>query len=356
MKVVVAHDYLTQRGGGERVALELARSFPGAQVLTSMYLPDQTFPEFRDLEVVSLGLERAGFFRRDPRRALPVLGEMFRRQRVEADLLVCSTSGFSHLLRSTGAKVVYCHNPPRWLHQREDYVIGLGAPERLALLALRARLLRLDRQGAAEAAHYIANSENVAARVKRVYGRRADVIHPPRGLEPEGKIEPIPGLVPGFLLTVGRPRGYKRTNLLVDAVAGMPEETLVTVGHVSDDPPANVHQLSGVSDAQLRWLYRSARALLACSKEDFGLTPVEAFGFGLPVGATHEGGYVETCVAGVTGVWLDTSSLPALRQSIRRLVSTTWDRDRIARHGGRWSPSVFRDSIQRVAMEHRPSG
>lgn len=351
MSVVVAHDYLTQRGGAERVVLEMARAYSDCTVLTSMYIPERTFPAFRDLNVVSLGLERFPAIAKDPRRALPLLGPLFHRKVVDTDLLLCSSSGFSHQLRSRGPKVVYCHNPPRWLYQWRDYSVGLRTMERLALRGLRRHLLNGDVRGARSAAGYIANSSNVQERIAAAYGIPAGVVHPPRGLDPCGDEDPVQGVVPGFLLTVGRPRGYKRTDLLIKAVAGMSEQTLVTVGGAPAEPcPANVVPLAGVSDAQLRWLYRNARALLAVSHEDFGLTPVEAFSFGLPVGATREGGYLETCVEGVTGLWLDTASLDSLRASIRRLTSEEWDGEAIRRHGERWSPETFHKELQ-VAVE-----
>ena len=37
MKVALVHDYLTQRGGAERVVLSLTRAFPSAPVYTSLY-------------------------------------------------------------------------------------------------------------------------------------------------------------------------------------------------------------------------------------------------------------------------------------------------------------------------------
>jgi len=346
MKVVIAHDYLTQRGGAERVVLELARAFPEASILTSMYAPDVTFPEFRDLHVTTLALDRFGSFRRDPRRALPFLGEAFRRHYVDADLVLASSSGFAHQVRSRGPKVVYCHNPPRWLHQWEDYSIGLGLAERLAFRALRRRLLTTDRRGAREAAGYVANSNNVAQRIRSAYGIEPVVIHPPRGLDPDGPTMPVPGLRPGFLLTVGRPRGYKRTDLLLETVARMPDQTLVTVGSRPDPRwPANIQQLRDIPDAQLRWLYRSASALLACSREDFGLTPVEAFGFGTPVGATPEGGYLETCLPGLTGDWLDAGSVASMEAGVRALLDRHWDPAAIRQHGEKWTAEVFRRNL-----------
>jgi glycosyltransferase involved in cell wall biosynthesis len=343
VKTLVVHDYLTQMGGAERVVLEIAEAFGSRSVLTSFYDPDGTYPGFRDLDVRTLGIDRLSFLRRDPRLALPVLGDLYRRHEIEdADLVVCSSSGFAHQVSTTVPKVVYCHNPPRWLYQREDYVTGLAAPARAALSLLRRHLLSLDRRGAHSAAGYLANSRNVAERIQRVYGLTAQVVHPPRGLEPHGPMTPVEGLPEKFLLTVGRARGYKRTGLLMDAVAGMPDLTLVAVGSRSDDPwPDNIRQLVGVSDAQLRWLYSRATALLACSKEDFGLTPVEAFAFGTPVGATREGGYLETCIDGLTGTWLDDASPDSLRASIRRLLDRAWDAAAIRDHGEQWSPESF---------------
>jgi glycosyltransferase involved in cell wall biosynthesis len=144
----------------------------------------------------------------------------------------------------------------------------------------------------------------------------------------------------------------------MEAFAEMPELTLVVVGSAPDSRgPGNIRQFVDVSDTQLRWLYASAAGLLACSREDFGLTPVEAFAFGTPVAAIAEGGYLETCVNGVTGTWLDISSKTALRASIRRFSAATWDADAIRRHGEEWSPTAFRRALLRhvrhvVSDEH----
>ena len=46
MTVALVHDYLTQRGGAERVVLALTRAFPDAPLFTSLYDPAGTFPEF----------------------------------------------------------------------------------------------------------------------------------------------------------------------------------------------------------------------------------------------------------------------------------------------------------------------
>ena len=47
MNVVIVHDYLTQRGGAERVVLSMLKAFPGSPLYTSMFDPSGTFPSSR---------------------------------------------------------------------------------------------------------------------------------------------------------------------------------------------------------------------------------------------------------------------------------------------------------------------
>src|SRR4051794_5927491 len=94
--VAIAHDYLTQRGGAERVVLSLARAFPGAPIYTSVYEPDTTFPEFAHLDVRTTPLNRLQPLRRRHRLALPMLAPAFSNVHVDADVVVCSSSGWAH--------------------------------------------------------------------------------------------------------------------------------------------------------------------------------------------------------------------------------------------------------------------
>ena len=45
--IAIVHDYLNQRGGAERVVLEIADMWPQAPIYTSLYRPESTFPGFR---------------------------------------------------------------------------------------------------------------------------------------------------------------------------------------------------------------------------------------------------------------------------------------------------------------------
>ena len=78
VRVAIAHDYLTQRGGAERVVLAMAQAFPEAPIHTTLYDPQQTFPEFARLDVRPSWLNRLGWFRRHHRASLPLLPSVVR--------------------------------------------------------------------------------------------------------------------------------------------------------------------------------------------------------------------------------------------------------------------------------------
>ena len=126
-RVAIAHDYLTQRGGAERVVLAMLRAFPEAEVHTLLYDPEGTFPEFRDAHVVTSPLNRLAPLRRHHRLALPLLAPAASRLRVDADVTLVSTSGWAHGFDIRGRSLVYCHNPARWLYQADDYLGDEGA-------------------------------------------------------------------------------------------------------------------------------------------------------------------------------------------------------------------------------------
>ncbi len=114
MRVAIAHDYLTQRGGAERVVAAMHRAFPAAPIYTSVFRPSGTFHDFDDVDVRTTWLDRMGPFREHHRTAFPFLAPTFSSLRIDADVVLCSSSGWAHGVRTTGAKVVYCHNPADW--------------------------------------------------------------------------------------------------------------------------------------------------------------------------------------------------------------------------------------------------
>ena len=357
--VGLVHDYLTQRGGAERVVLSLAQTFPAAPVHTALYDPDGTFPEFADLDVRTLPLDRIAAFRTHHRLALPVLAPSFSRLTVDAQVTVCSSSGWAHGARVTGRKVVYCHTPARWLYQADRYLEGSSRWASAMLSVLAPSLRRWDRKAAATAHRYLVNSTAVRQRVAAIYGIDAEVVPPAVEVDPDGAQTEAPGIEPGYLLCVSRLLAYKNVQAVAEAFRLLPDQRLVVVGSgplaeaIRASAPPNVTVLGRVDDATLRWLYRSCAGLVAASYEDFGLTPVEAACFGKPTAALRWGGFLDTTVEGTTGVFFDRPEPQPIADAVATLSRTAWSAEALTEHAARYSEERFAGRIGEVVAEER---
>ncbi|MBB1517129.1 glycosyltransferase [Tessaracoccus sp. MC1679] len=364
-RVAIAHDYLTQRGGAERVVLAMLRAFPEAEIHTTVYDPDGTFPEFCQARILTTALNRLGVLRKDHRIGLPLYQPSISRAPViDADVLLVSTTAFAHGFRTTGRKLVYCHSPARFLYLVEDY---LGAPAGRspvgwALSALRPALVRWDQRAARSADRYLANSTVVRERIRDVYGLDATVVPAPPAVHDAVLPEPIGALAdwPSFHLVVSRLLPYKNVGTVIDAFRGLPDERLVVVGRgplreqLRRTLPANVRMLEGLSDGELAWAYSTAEALIAPSFEDYGLTPLEAGMLGTPTLALRAGGYLDTVREGVNGSFFDVAAADDIARAVLTNRGRTWDRSAIRAHVTAFDEAHFAAALRRHVAELVP--
>ena len=370
-RIAIAHDYLTQRGGAERVVLAMHRAFPQAPIYTTLYNPETTFPDFADAEIHVSPLNRLRVAREHHRAMLPVLAPVSSTLRVDAELTIVSSTGWAHGFETTGKSLVYCHSPARFLHLRSQY-LGNASPlslPSLALAALRPALLRWDQRAAHRADKYLANSSIVAERIRRVYGIDAEVLFPPGGVDADAEQRPVPEIESWvsaqderpYYLVVSRLMPYKKVDVVLETFRLMPERRVVVVGRGPEAErlaalaPDNARLLSGLDDAQMRWLYAHARALIAPAFEDFGLTPLEAYAFGTPVLARRGGGYLDTVIDGLSGLFFDSSTVEDLTAAVRAEARTDWDRQAIVGHGSTFSEERFARAL-RAHAEHMLTG
>ncbi|MFI8629571.1 glycosyltransferase [Micrococcus luteus] len=362
-RIAIAHDYLTQKGGAERVVLALHRMWPDAPIYTTFYDPEGTFPEFKDAHIVTSPLNRVGVLRKDPRRALPLLPLASSLMHVKEPIAVVSTSGWAHGFRYDGATLVYCHTPARWVYLLEDYLGEDGRNSIKGRIApvLRPGLRRWDRAAVRRRSRYVANSTVVKKRIEDVYGLEGvDLVFPPHSVSTDGPQEPIPGAErlaeDGFLLSVARLMPYKHVDVAIEAAAraGRP---LVVIGKGPEE--ARLRAMAGedvvfgqdLTDAQLRWAYAHATALIAASHEDFGITPLEASAWGVPTVALRAGGYLDTIVEGVNGVFVDAPTVEAVAGGVERLLAHDWDRGAMQAHAERFSEEEFGRRIRALVAE-----
>ncbi|MCW2990392.1 MAG: glycosyl transferase, group 1 [Solirubrobacterales bacterium] len=350
--VAVVHDYLNQRGGAERVALELRRMWPQAPVYTSIFRAASTFPEFAEADV------RTSFLQRVPadrsfRSLFPLYPLAFRSLgTLDHDVVVSSSSGWAHGVRTRpGAlHVVYCHTPARWLYTPGAY---LGASSRQQWLAgpLLSRMRAWDQNAARRADVYVANSKNVARRIRESYGRTAEVVYPPVDLERFSPRERGTRY-----LVVSRLLDYKR----VDAVIRAANQAGLALDIVGSGPSFSaLRELAGptvvfhrrLEDSAITALMENCRALVLPGEEDFGITPVEAHAAGKPVVALAAGGALETIEDGVDGTFFHDHSERAILQALRSADAIDTPPAEIARRASRFSREAFVARMQRVVEQ-----
>ncbi|MBS1849027.1 MAG: glycosyltransferase [Actinobacteria bacterium] len=355
--VALAHDYLTQRGGAERALLALARAFPSAPIHTTVHEPSTTYDEFARHALHTTPLQHVGPMRRNPRLALPVLAPVVERHRIDAQVTICQTTGWSHGMDVSGIKVVYAHNTARWLYQQHEYLANLPRSYRWGLSPLTGPLRRWDRRAAGTADVVYAGSGVARDRIRTNWGRDAEVVYPPPGLAAEGDRRAVDGLEPGFVLTIARLLPYKRVDVVIEAVRELEDPRLVVVGEGPDAErlaalaPSSTRFLPVVADSELRWLYANARALATASQEDFGLTPLEAMGFGTPVVVIAAGGFLETVEPEVSGIFFDAPDARSLRRALERAATHDWDREAMQARAETFSEASFIRRFQDIVTE-----
>ncbi len=175
--IVLAHDYLLQFGGAERVVAHWAAGFDARTVVTLAHSPESTFEDFGRLDV------RASLpspFRGQVERMLPSLPSIAARTTVSGgDIALVSSSGWAHRFKFEMPHVVYVHSPARWLYAADDYRLRLNLFRRVGL-AMSAPLLRSGDLEAMRRAHaLVANSIVTRDRIRSAYGLDSVVVSPP---------------------------------------------------------------------------------------------------------------------------------------------------------------------------------
>jgi glycosyltransferase involved in cell wall biosynthesis len=198
------------------------------------------------------------------------------------------------------------------------------------------RLRRWDARSADGVDVFVANSAHVAQRVRRAYGRNAEVLYPP--VDVAGF--PLHENKDTFYLTVSRLEAYKRIDLLVEAFARMPDRRLMVIG---DGPerrrlcaaaPSNVAFLGRLPTPDVRDHMQRARAFLFAGIEDFGIVMAEAQACGTPLVAFGGGGAAEIARAD-TAVLFREQTAEAVVAAVRRF------------EGRRFSPQACRENALR---------
>lgn len=353
MRVAIAHDWLVQYAGSERCVEQMLKEFEGARLLTTVVDPEALPAALRVAEPSFL--QRVPRARRHHEWLLPLMPLAWRLADLpdDIDLLISSSHACAKAVRSNGAPhLCYCHTPMRYAWNFEAERARFPKPVRPLARAAMAWFRSWDRRTVDRVDRFVANSRAIAERIRRFYGRSAQVIHPPVRTDfftPDGERG-------DEFLYAGRLVSYKRADVVVDAFAELPYRLLVVgEGHLGRGLRAratpNVTFLGEVGDERLRELYRRARALVFPADEDFGIAMAEAQACGTPVIAFAGGGAPDIVEPGVTGWLVERQDAEEVRRAVREAAEVTLDPAAIRSRAERFSSDRFRRELRAAAEE-----
>ena len=349
------------------MAAALHVMYPEAPLFTSVYDAEATLPYFRSVDVRTSYLQHWPFSsRRFHKLALPYYPSAFERFDFSGyDLVISSSSSFAKgvVTPPETCHVCYCHTPSRFVWRQHEYLRQSRAARVATALtgSLLSSLRSWDVESAQRVDYFVANSYNVARRIRKFYRRDVAAVIPPPvrtgAFTPAGRSE-----VGDHFLVVSRLLNYKRVELAVQA-CNLLKTTLRVVGTGPELPVLRrlagptVQFLGQLSDGEVARELARCQALIFPGEEDFGITPVECMASGRPVVAYGAGGALETVVHGETGLFFGAQTVDSLAAALHAVARMSFSPEALQAHAFSFDTAVFEERMRCLVSdameEHR---
>ncbi|HCD1492968.1 TPA: glycosyltransferase, partial [Klebsiella pneumoniae] len=278
--------------------------FPDAKVYGVVdFLSEDDKKKFKNKKIITTFIQKLPKAKKKYQQYLPLMPLAIEQLDLSSHDIILSSSHAVAKGVLTGPDqlhISYVHSPIRYAWDlQHQYLRESGLNRGIKGLFAKWILHKIrlwDTRTANGVDFFIANSKFISRRIKKVYGREADVIYPPVDVE-RFKLKREKQ---DFYLTASRLVPYKRIDLIVEAFSKMPEKKLVVIG---DGPEmskirkiagANIEILGFQPNDVMEEYMMDAKAFVFAAEEDFGITPVEAQACGTPVIAFGKGGVLET--------------------------------------------------------------
>jgi glycosyltransferase involved in cell wall biosynthesis len=370
LKVSLVHDWLMDFGGAESVVESLVEVFKPDDIYTLFYdKANFSSSPISKCDIRTSFLDK-DIFKKRYRKFLPLFPFAIEQFDIKnCDVILSSSHCVAHgiIPKMDQIHICYCHTPLRYAWDlTHDYLelSGLNKGVKSWLAKAGLHYPRMWDEGAAKRAdHYIANSNFVAKRIKRFWGRDAETIYPPcdiQGLTRESKKG-------DHFLFASRLVHYKRADLVIEAAKEMKIPLRVAGGgpqleELREKAPNWVTFLGHLSKDELRKEISSARALIFPALEDFGILPVEAQALGTPVIAYGKGGALETVVppsgddfSKATGLFFKDQDAGSIAAAVKQFaeVEANFRNDALTGNAKRFSKERFAEEIREFVEAKR---
>ena len=350
LKVAIVHEWFVDYSGSERVVEQMLNLFPQADLYAQVeFLPDDLKGFIQNKKVTTSFIQKLPKAKTRYRSYLPLMPlavEQF--DLSEYDLIISSSHAVAKgvITGPDQLHICMCYSPMRYAWDlTHQYLKESGLTKGLKSWLARYILHRIrmwDYRTANGVDEFIAISNYIGRRIKKIYGRESTVIYPPvdvRNFSLQIEKE-------DFYLAASRMVPYKKIDIIVEAFAKMPDKKLIVIGDgpeltkIRSKASDNIEFLGFQPTPVLRDYLQRAKAFVFAAEEDFGIIPIEAQACGTPVIAYARGGAQETVIDGITGLFFGRQTANSVIDAIRRFELNRW-----------FEPKKIRANAERFSIE-----
>lgn len=359
MKTAIVHEWLVNYAGSEKVVESFTNIWQDADVFTLVdFLNDE------ERRIILKGkkaktsfIQNLPYAKKRHRKYLPLFPKAIESFDLSKyDLIISSSHSVAKGVRTNKNQlhICYCHSPMRYAWDEADYYLkeanlNSGIKGLVAQSILK-YLRKWDLKSADNVDYFIANSNHIAKKIKRIYNRHADVIYPPVDVEKFS----LATEKEDFYLTASRLVPYKRIDLIIEAFARMPDKKLIVIGSGPEKERLKAKAASNISLIgyqefdSLKSYMQKAKAFVFAAEEDFGIIVVEAMACGTPVIAGNFGGTTESVVDKKTGVLFPNQTVDSIVEAVKNfdVIAKSINNSEIRIHSEKFSREIFEKNIK----------
>jgi glycosyltransferase involved in cell wall biosynthesis len=366
LKTAYIQEWLIDLAGSEQVLRYMMEVFDG-DIFTLVQSKEKlknTF--FEDKNITTSLIQKLPFAEKKYQNYLlffPFAIEQF--DLSDYDVVISSSHAVAKgvITKTDQLHICYCHTPMRYAWDMyHEYLKGSGLDEGLKgfIAKLILHYIRIwDYSTANRPDYFVANSRYIAKRIKKIYNRDAEVIHPPVDTD---KFE-YSSLKDDYYVTASRLVPYKRIDLIVRAFSKMKDKKLVVIGQggemekIKKIATPNIELLGYQPFEEMKRYIQKAKAFVFAAEEDFGIVPVEAQACGTPVIAYGKGGVLDSVKENETGIFFKEQKSDSIIAAVKKFekIENTFDLNVVRRNAEAFSIDNFKQKFKKFIDSKRLS-
>jgi glycosyltransferase involved in cell wall biosynthesis len=337
MRVAIIHDWLVINAGAERVLRDIIDIYADADVFSLVDFLSNTdkLDILGEKKVKTTFIQKLPFAKKYFRYYLflfPLAIESIDLSKY--DLIISSSWAVAKGVKKSKSQkhICYCHTPIRYAWDLyEEYVKNLNFIKKVFVKLTLFYIRKWDIETLDRVDLFIANSQFIKERIKRIYKKESIVINPSvdksKFILCEKKED--------FFITISRLVSYKKTKLIVEAFNEMPNKKLIVVGNgeeynnIKKIAKENITFLGYVDEYVKINLLQKAKAFVYSAIEDFGIVIIESHLCGTPTIVLNQGATKDSVKDGINGVHFKYQTKKSIINVISEFDNMSFDKKSI---------------------------